>query len=66
MIPRSFEEWRDCIENQCKIQITRDFALKRIVILKDRKQKETQKFIELYGEAHWKNTLHWFELTLKK
>ena len=53
MIAQSFEEWRSCIENDCKIQLTKAFAQKRLSVYLNRKEAETQKFISLYGEQHF-------------
>ena len=45
MIAQSFEEWKYCIENDCKIQLTKEFAQKRLSIYSNRKEVETQKVI---------------------
>lgn len=52
MIPRTFEQWKKCIINDCKIKLTKGFALNRLAVYQDTKNKETQKFVVLYGEQH--------------
>ena len=54
MIPHTFEEWKSCIINDCKIDLTVDFAQKRLSVYKDRNNQETKKFVALYGEQHLK------------
>jgi hypothetical protein len=60
MIPNSYNEWRECIVNDCGIELTKDFAKKRLEVLSDRSNPETIKFKSLYGEDHLINTLKWF------
>ena len=57
MVPRTFEEWKNCIINDCKINLTKEFAQKRLTVYLDRKNAETRKFIELYGEQHYFNII---------
>jgi len=60
MIPKTYNEWRECIVNDCGIALTVEFAQSRVSILKDSNHPETQKFKKLYGDEHLKNTLSWF------
>lgn len=62
MIAQSFEEWKYCIENDCKIRLTKEFSKKRLSVYLDKKNPETQKFISLYGEQHLENIIKWFKL----
>jgi len=62
MIAQSFEQWKQCIEKDCKISLTKEFAKKRLSVYLDRKNHETQKFISLYGEQHLENIIKWFKL----
>ena len=55
MVPLTFEEWKDCMVNDCKIDLTREFADKRLTVLENRADRETEKFVSLYGEEHLKN-----------
>lgn len=61
MIPQTFEEWRNCIVHECKIALTKEFALQRLSVLQDRTKDETRKFIALYGENHLLNVIEWFQ-----
>lgn len=61
MIPQTFEQWKNCIENDCKIDLNRNFAQQRLAVYEDRENRETQKFIALYGEQHWQNIIDWYK-----
>ncbi len=61
MIPVTFDEWRKCIEHDCNIPLTKAFAQKRLAVYQDRKNKETQKFVSLYGEQHLQNIIRWLK-----
>jgi len=61
MIPQTFEEWKNCIVNDCKINLTKDFAKERLTVYQDPQNKETQKFISLYGEEHLNNIINWLK-----
>lgn len=60
MIPKTFEEWKNCIINNCKINLTKDFARQRLEVYQNKQNAETQKFISLYGEQHLNNIIQWF------
>ena len=66
MIPRTFGEWQNCIVNDCKIPLTKEFAMKRLAIYQDNKNPETQNFVELYGAQHLKNIVNWLTTVLNK
>jgi hypothetical protein len=66
MIPQTFEEWKNCIVHDCKINLTKEFALQRLAVYKDSKNTETQKFISLYGEQHLQNIIKWFEIIVNE
>lgn len=61
MIPKTFNDWKDCIVNDCKINFTKEFAAQRLSVYQDNKKTETQKFISLYGEQHLQNIINWLE-----
>lgn len=61
VIPETFGEWRHCIEHDCGIQLTAEFIQRRLMILRESRHEETQRFIRHYGEAHWQRTVSWFE-----
>lgn len=60
MIPQTFNDWTNCIVNNCKINLTKDFAEQRLAVYQDNQNAETQKFISLYGEQHLENIINWF------
>lgn len=64
MIPLTFEQWQSCITKDCKIDLTKDFAQQRLVVYQDPENKETQKFISLYGEQHLQNIISWYRIVL--
>jgi hypothetical protein len=61
MIPQTFNDWKNCIVNDCKINLTTDFAHQRLAVYKDNQNKEKQRFISLYGEQHLSNIINWLE-----
>ncbi len=61
MIPQSFEQWVNCITNDCKINLTPEFAQQRLAIYENQEHAETQKFIEMYGEQHLANIINWYK-----
>ena len=61
MVPQTFEEWKSCIVNDCKIRLTKAFAQKRLSVYENAGHPETRKFIELYGKQHLDNVIYWFK-----
>ena len=64
MIPQTFNEWKKCIVNDCKINLTREFAQRRLSIYQNAEHSETKKFLSLYGEQHLKNIIEWYSKIL--
>jgi len=62
MIPQTFDNWISCIVNDCKIDLTKEFASERLDIYQNVNNAETQKFISLYGKQHLQNIINWFKL----
>lgn len=60
MIAQTFEEWKNCIVNDCKIKLTKSFAQKRLSVYENVNHPETRNFIELYGKQHLNNIIYWF------
>ena len=60
VIPRSYEQWRNCIEVRCKIQLTPTYIRERLAELQDGKHKKTREFESLYGADHLERTIAWF------
>lgn len=61
MIPQNFQEWKKCITIDCKIELTKEFAMKRLNVYLDRNNPETQKFAKLYGQQHLNNIISWYK-----
>ncbi len=59
MIPKTFEQWKNCIVNDCKIELYKDFTQKRLAIYHDIENIETRKFVKLYGNQHLQNIIMW-------
>ncbi len=66
MIPTTFEQWKNCITNDCKIKLTKDFVTSRLKVYEDKRHPDTRKFIELYGEQHLNNIIYWLEKSSKE
>ena len=64
MIPQSYEEWKNCIENDCGIPLTKDFIEKRLSVFENRSNPETKKFIQLYGSQYLDNIIYWYKRSL--
>lgn len=60
VIPRSYEQWRDCIEVRCKIRLTPTFIHERLAQLQDDRHAKTRDFARLYGVDHLERTIAWF------
>jgi len=61
MIPQNFFEWKNCITKDCKIELTKAFAMERLNVYLDNKNPETQKFVKLYGQQHLNNIINWYK-----
>ena len=59
-LPRSFSEWRHCIEKLCQTPLTEDFVERRIAELGSLSTKLDQRFVELYGVEHKDQVLQWY------
>jgi len=66
MIPQTYEDWKNCLVHDCKINLTEDFVRQRLRVYSNKENFETKKFVSLYGQQHVKNIIEWFSLTLKE
>ena len=57
----SYDEWKHCITVKCRIQLTADFAAKRIAALSNERDSATARFTSLYGDAYRLRVIQWFE-----
>ena len=64
MIPSNYQEWKNCITQDCKIVLSNSFIEQRLLILKNSDTEETLKFKELYGETHLINIITWYETAI--
>jgi len=64
MIPQIFTDWKNCIVNDCKINLTKEFAEQRLAVYENKQNTETRKFISLYGEQHLNNIIQWLKQIL--
>lgn len=61
MIPRTFNEWKHCIEHDCNIALTAAFVASRLAVYEDPNNPETKKFKDLYGEQHLNSVIIWLK-----
>lgn len=59
--PETYDQWRHCISVECGIPLTLAFITQRLDIWHDPESDETQRFRRLYGDAHWRSVVGWFE-----
>lgn len=64
MIPQTFEQWKNCIINDCKINLTKDFAERRLAVYTNKNCDETKKFVSLYGDEHLVNIITWYKQSI--
>jgi hypothetical protein len=57
---RSYEDWHHCITQLCRIPLTIGYVEARIAELDDAGAYETQRFVQLWGEAHLTRVKKWF------
>lgn len=60
-IPETYEQWHHCITVECGIPLTADYIDQRLAVWRDEKLEETKRFRNLYGTAHWRSVIEWFE-----
>ncbi len=60
IIPRLYEQWRNCIEVRCKIRLTPTYIHERLTELQDGKHAKTKEFAKLYGADYLQQTIAWF------
>ena len=66
MLPTTYEDWKNCIVNDCKIKLTHDFVSKRLKVYEDKRHPETKKFVALYGQQHLGNIIYWLKRAAKE
>lgn len=61
IIPGTYQQWRHCIEVDCRIPLRESFISQRLNTLQATDQEETQRFIRRYGSEHYQRVVAWFE-----
>ncbi|MES1940062.1 hypothetical protein T5B8_07453 [Salinisphaera sp. T5B8] len=61
VVPRRYEQWRHCITVDCGIALTPAYIGQRLHALRDDADYATRRFIEVYGAAHHRAVIGWFE-----
>ena len=59
--PTTYDQWHHCITVECGIQLTPEFVAQRLEVWRDEQADETARFRDLYGDAHWRAVISWFE-----
>ena len=60
-LPATYEQWHYCITVECGIPLTAAFVAQRLKTWRDENAQETVRFRRLYGDAHWRSVIAWFE-----
>ena len=58
---RTYDDWKHCITEICKVPLTPDYVAMRLKELRDPRAYNTQKFVSTWGEGHRKQIIAWFE-----
>lgn len=59
---RTYDDWKHCISEICKIPLTEEFVRRRLTELGDTQNHNTQKFVSTWGENHRKQIVTWLEM----
>ncbi len=57
----TYDDWKHCITVHCRIPLTLAYVEQRLAALRDPSEYGTQRFIEIWGEAHLARVIGWFE-----
>jgi hypothetical protein len=66
MIPSTYQAWKHCIQEECKIKLEPNFIQQRLAELKDERHPKTLEFIRHYGKEHTRLVVSWFEQALSE
>lgn len=61
IIPRSYQQWRECITVRCGVPLTRSFVTARLEELRNPKHPKTSEFAQKYGSEYLQQVISWFE-----
>lgn len=59
--PENYEQWHHCITVECGIPLSAEFIQKRLSVWRNEELQETIRFRNLFGDAHWRAVISWFE-----
>lgn len=62
----TYEDWKHCIVEQCRIPLTKAFVAQRLAALADRGDWTTRRFLEVWGERHLSQVVVWFKRALSE
>ncbi|HWL07589.1 MAG TPA: hypothetical protein VNQ76_04230 [Planctomicrobium sp.] len=60
VIPRSYQEWKECIMVRCQINLTREFVTRRLGELRNPNELSTREFVRKYGQDYTDQVIGWF------
>ncbi|EPY9770969.1 TPA: hypothetical protein N2R65_004541 [Klebsiella variicola] len=66
MIPKTYNEWENCIVNDCGIELTDSFIQQRLDVLNNESHHETKRLLSLYGKPHLEKLIRWFTTAAEK
>ncbi|WP_153770656.1 hypothetical protein [Labrenzia sp. CE80] len=58
---RTYDDWKHCIVEICKVPLSTDYVTARLQELRDEQNFNTRKFIKSWGEQHRQQVVAWFE-----
>ena len=61
MIPKTYQQWYDCITQECGITLTEEFIRERLSTLGNAAHQETRRFVAVYGQPHLRAILQWYQ-----
>ncbi len=59
VIPTSYESWKFCITEKCKIKLTDSFINERLSAYRTPETDDAKRFIALYSIEHFNNVRGW-------
>ncbi|PQO33692.1 hypothetical protein C5Y97_15780 [Blastopirellula marina] len=65
-IPRSYQEWRECITIRCGIILSAPYIRSRLNELRNASHSKTREFCGKYGQSHLNQVIRWFETALQE
>lgn len=60
IVPCSYDDWKHCITMLCRIPLTLAYVEARMAALADPADYGTQRFVQIWGEAHLERVEGWF------